>query len=375
MEQPSGHPILKSESDASEVHRGERVDTRLSLRTGGSSWSAISSSETPFRKRHLVLEEVLGENPMPIFGSISIQGLADRMEDTVVVQESFCDQTDIAGGKPLHFFAVYDGHGGSHVSTLCKNLMHQIIAEELKNMWCTRGSKDEWADLVRAAIEKSFFRMDYVALNLCICGKKGPYCRYCCKPQEYAMVGSTAAVAILTPNRIVVANCGDSRAVLCRAGKPIPLSVDHKPNRPEELVRIKNAGGHIVYRDGFRVNGILDMSRSLGDLFLKTIITSKPSTSITKRDPEDECLIIATDGIWDAISNDLACQVVRTCLKEESPATALRSPSSSHAMSGDDTNVLFPSKSAFAATILCRLALGRGSTQNISAIVVDLMGH
>ena len=110
-------------------------------------------------------------------------------------------------------------------------------------------------------------------------------------------------------------------------------------------------------------------------MFLKTIITSKPSTSITKRDPEDECLIIATDGIWDAISNDLACQVVRTCLKEESPATALRSPSSSHAMSGDDTKVLFPSKSAFAATILCRLALGRGSTQNISVIVVDLMGH
>jgi len=106
--------------------------------------------------------------------------------------------------------------------------MHQIIAEELKNMWSTRGSKDDWADLVRAAIEKSFLRMDYVALNLCICGKKGPYCRYCCKPQEYAMVGSTAAVAILTPNRIVVANCGDSRAVLCRAGKPIPLSVDHK---------------------------------------------------------------------------------------------------------------------------------------------------
>ena len=106
--------------------------------------------------------------------------------------------------------------------------MHQIIAEELKHMWSTREGKDDWADLLRAAIEKSFLRMDYVALNLCICGKKGSYCRYCCKPQEYAMVGSTAAVAILTPNRIIVANCGDSRAVLCRAGKPIPLSVDHK---------------------------------------------------------------------------------------------------------------------------------------------------
>ena len=119
MEQPAGQPILKSESDESEVHPDQRVETRLSLRTGGSagsSWSAISSSETPFRKRHLVLEEELGENPIPIFGSISIQGLADRMEDRVVVQENFCDdQPDIAGGKPLHFFAVYDGHGGSHV--------------------------------------------------------------------------------------------------------------------------------------------------------------------------------------------------------------------------------------------------------------------
>lgn len=120
MAQPSEQPILKSESDASdsEVHRGERVESTLSLRTGGSvgsSWSAINSAETPFRKRQHLLEEELGENPMPIFGSISIQGLADKMEDTVLVQENFCDQPDIAGGKPLHFFAVYDGHGGSHV--------------------------------------------------------------------------------------------------------------------------------------------------------------------------------------------------------------------------------------------------------------------
>lgn len=76
MAQPSEQPILKSESDASdsEVHRGERVESTLSLRTGGSagsSWSAINSAETPFRKRQHLLEEELGENPMPIFGSIN----------------------------------------------------------------------------------------------------------------------------------------------------------------------------------------------------------------------------------------------------------------------------------------------------------------
>ena len=43
-----------------------------------------------------------------------------------------------------------------------------------------------------------------------------------------------------------IANVGDCRAVLCRAGKAIRLSDDHKPNRRDEKARIERAGGHVV---------------------------------------------------------------------------------------------------------------------------------
>ncbi|KAI3500543.1 hypothetical protein L1887_36366 [Cichorium endivia] len=57
-------------------------------------------------------------------------------------------------------------------------------------------------------------------------------------------VGSTAVVAVVTPERIVVSNCGDSRAVLCRNSVAIPLSVYHKPDRPDELEKgIGNGNG------------------------------------------------------------------------------------------------------------------------------------
>ena len=53
-------------------------------------------------------------NPMPVNGWISIQGFSDSMDDRLFVKEDFC-RSDIFGGKPSHFFAVYDGHGGPRV--------------------------------------------------------------------------------------------------------------------------------------------------------------------------------------------------------------------------------------------------------------------
>ncbi|XVE64126.1 hypothetical protein DITRI_Ditri07aG0076900 [Diplodiscus trichospermus] len=344
----------------------------------------------------------MNPNPMPVNGWISIQGFSDTMDDRLFVKEDFC-RSGIFGGEPWHFFAVYDGHGGPHVSTLCKNMMHTIIAEEMTRVSTEKtpatsdgGSSssgncigsacpadriqnvegdavEEWEDLVRAALEKSFMRMDQVALSTCGCGKSGYLCG--CQPMELGFAGSTAVVAILTPHHVVVANCGDSRAVLSRAGRAIPLSHDHKPERPDELERIRAAGGKLVYQNGVRVYGILNMSRALGDNFLKKVITSQPEISFTKRQPEDECLILATDGLWDVMSDTLACEVASACLRDGSPATAARSRYSGRPLKTHSSEVLFPSKSAFAAAILCRLALGRRSCDNISVIVVDLKNH
>jgi serine/threonine protein phosphatase PrpC len=78
--------------------------------------------------------------------------------------------------------------------------------------------------------------------------------------------GCTANVVLITPNKIITANAGDSRSVLCRKGNSYPLSEDHKPEGAEEYRRIKYAGGQII---NGRVNGGLNLSRSFGDFTYK----------------------------------------------------------------------------------------------------------
>jgi hypothetical protein len=87
----------------------------------------------------------------------------------------------------------------------------------------------------------------------------------------------------------VAANCGDSRAVLCLdGGKPVPLSSDHKPDRPDELARIEAAGGRVIFWEGAGVLGVLPMSDAIGDGYLKPFVTAIPEVTVTDT---DECLI------------------------------------------------------------------------------------
>jgi serine/threonine protein phosphatase PrpC len=80
--------------------------------------------------------------------------------------------------------------------------------------------------------------------------------------------GATAVVVLIIGNKLVCANVGDARAVLCRNGKAIDLSVDHKASRPDEQERIKKQGGYIVFG---RVLGRLAVTRAFGDFDCKNI--------------------------------------------------------------------------------------------------------
>jgi len=71
---------------------------------------------------------------------------------------------------------------------------------------------------------------------------------------------------IITESEIYCANAGDSRCVLSYDGKTIEMSVDHKPELTTEKARIEKAGGFVEEN---RVKGILNLSRSLGDLEYK----------------------------------------------------------------------------------------------------------
>lgn len=81
--------------------------------------------------------------------------------------------------------------------------------------------------------------------------------------------GCTAVVAILKNDVLYVANAGDSRCVVCRDGKAIEMSFDHKPEDELEHDRIVKAGGKVT-NDG-RVNAGLNLSRAIGDHAYKMV--------------------------------------------------------------------------------------------------------
>lgn len=136
--------------------------------------------------------------------------------------------------------------------------------------------------------------------------------------------GTTAVVALLKDGKLYVANAGDSRCVLSRAGKEIEMSFDHKPTSDIEYKRIKKAGGTVT-ADG-RVNGGLNLSRAFGDHSYKKndqlpleeqMITALPDINIIDLQPEDEFIVIACDGIWNSMSSKEVVEYVSEEMKKE----------------------------------------------------------
>ncbi|KAG0711393.1 Protein phosphatase 1L [Chionoecetes opilio] len=135
------------------------------------------------------------------------------------------------------------------------------------------------------------------------------------------MSGSTAVVAVLDGELLVIGNVGDSRAVMGDLkGSTIPLSFDHKPNQLKERRRIKEAGGFITFTGVWRVAGVLATSRALGDFPLKEprqLITAEPDVlTFSLTDHRAHFIILATDGLWDVMTNEEAVAFVRDHLHE-----------------------------------------------------------
>jgi len=103
-------------------------------------------------------------------------------------------------------------------------------------------------------------------------------------------------------------NAGDARAVLSRAGKAVRLTYDHKGADKQEAKRIQDAGGFVLNN---RVNGVLAVTRSLGDSSMKEFVVGSPYTTETPLTSNDEFLILACDGLWDVASDQKAVDLVR----------------------------------------------------------------
>lgn len=122
-------------------------------------------------------------------------------------------------------------------------------------------------------------------------------------------------------------------------------------------MRIEGGGGKVIYWDGARVFGVLAMSRAIGDRYLRPWIIPVPEITFTARSDEDECLILASDGLWGVMTNDEVGEFACRSLRRRRHRS----------ISSDEIS---PSQAI--ADHLTRVALSRNSSDNISVIVVDL---
>lgn len=123
---------------------------------------------------------------------------------------------------------------------------------------------------------------------------------------------------------MMIANIGDSRAVLGKRGRAIELTKDHKPNCTSERLRIEKLGG-VIY-DGY-LNGQLSVARALGDWHIKgskgskSPLISEPELEEVVLTQEDEYLIMGCDGLWDVMSSQCAVTMVRKELMQHNDPT------------------------------------------------------
>ncbi|KAK1391470.1 PPM-type phosphatase domain-containing protein [Heracleum sosnowskyi] len=190
------------------------------------------------------------------------------------------------GEHELGMFAIYDGHMGDSVPAyLQKHLFGNILKEE-----------QFWTDPMRSILN-AYEKTDQAILS---------------NSSNLGRGGSTAVTAIvINGRRLWVANVGDSRAVLSRGGKAIPMTVDHEPNT--ERGSIENKGGFVSNMPGDvpRVNGQLAVSRAFGDKSLKTHLRSDPDIQEADIGTDVDVLILASDGVWKVMTNEEAVDIAR----------------------------------------------------------------
>ncbi|XP_057532502.1 probable protein phosphatase 2C 11 [Amaranthus tricolor] len=225
------------------------------------------------------------------YGYSTFKGKRASMEDYFETKISEVD------GQMVAFFGVFDGHGGPRTAEYLKN-----------NLFNNLCSHPDFIKDTKSAIVESFKQTDTNYLS----EEKG----------QQKDAGSTASTALLIGDRLLVANVGDSRVVASRDGSAIPLSIDHKPDRTDERQRIEDAGGFVIWAGTWRVGGVLAVSRAFGDKLLKQYVTAEPEIMEQEIDGVD-FIIIASDGLWNIISNKATVSLVQNINDAEAASRKL----------------------------------------------------
>ncbi|KAH7512387.1 hypothetical protein FEM48_Zijuj12G0085500 [Ziziphus jujuba var. spinosa] len=241
----------------------------------------------------------------------------------VQANEVIEDQSQVETGNHATFVGVYDGHGGPEASRfICDHLFLHLmrIARE-------RGTISE--DILKSAFSAT--EDGFLTLVRRTCGIK----------PLIAAIGSCCLVGVIWRGTLYIANVGDSRAVIgCvgRSNKIVAeqLTRDHNASMEEvrqELRTLHPDDSHIVVmKHGvWRIKGIIQVSRSIGDAYLKRpefcldpsfprfhipepirrpVLTAEPSVYSRVLQPNDKFVIFASDGLWEHLTNQQAAEIV-----------------------------------------------------------------
>ena len=224
-------------------------------------------------------------------------GKRKTMEDaSTVVGEIF--------GPNTQYYGVFDGHGGNSVA--------MKLATQLHNQLKANYSPDK---KIEDVIKETFHQLNTEIVA------------------EYKATGSTAAIALIIGDKIIVANVGDTRVLLVDAsGTAIRLTVDHNTSNAEERKAIEERGGTIFQN---RVNGMISLTRCFGDGTQEGVITCEPHITTIER-TETDMLVIACDGVFEVLTD---VEVGRLCMENPEPSLAARAIKDAAVKAGSTDNI------------------------------------
>eukprot|EP00406_Dinophysis_acuminata_P074608 CAMPEP_0179257578 /NCGR_PEP_ID=MMETSP0797-20121207/24861_1 /TAXON_ID=47934 /ORGANISM="Dinophysis acuminata, Strain DAEP01" /LENGTH=516 /DNA_ID=CAMNT_0020965561 /DNA_START=154 /DNA_END=1704 /DNA_ORIENTATION=+ len=236
-------------------------------------------------------------------GVCSAQGVRPTHEDAHLI---LCDWHQVPG--PAALFAVFDGHGGPAAAQHASSHLAGELQEEVHaHGWASEDARCGAAECAFLALDQAL-RRDLGAERLHHCGST-------CVAAVVWPEGAGGAAGGSTRYRLQFSNVGDSRGLLARGGGLIGQTTDHKPDAPDELQRIREAGGDVTTSSmpgaPPRVDGVLACARALGDFRFKDD-TSRPPERQKVSPLPDACefacwpgdiVVLACDGVFDVLTS------------------------------------------------------------------------